>query len=97
MIEVERFVEADVVDFWEFVFGMGKFLSPFALIGHDEEPLGIDIEASDVKKAGKFFRKEFKNCFFHPLAYGRTNHALGFVEHEDKRFLLLQQLAANDN
>lgn len=73
-------VEGDVVDFGDFVAGMGEGVGPGAVVGDEEEAFALFVEAADVEGAGPVAGEELVDGFFGVLWGGGAGVAFGFVE-----------------
>lgn len=54
-------IESDLVFLLDFVTGMGQALREVAVVGQEEEALGLGIEPADVKEARQMRRKQIED------------------------------------
>ena len=78
------FAQADKVDFFKVVAGVGHAVGEFAVIGEDEQAFGKIVEPSNRVKAvgGVFFWQYIQHGGTVLGVFGSAYHLHGFVEHE---------------
>lgn len=80
---------------FDFVAGMGQTLREIAVVGQDQETLGLGVETADIEKPRELWRQQIENGVARVGVRPGGNETGRLVQKDMKRALAVHELAAD--